>query len=151
MPGAGRVYRNLIPASLGEKLESAMIHSEPKYLELTPEMKQRLDRFRDEHKNDEFGGVGSRIIFEDERIRAWELVLEPGEASDLHRHEHDYYLAIFEGDLVAGVTPPGSPIDSFVGIVPEVGNFVSIPRGGVEWAYNVGKKTYREVIFEMKS
>jgi len=128
-----------------------MIHSEPQYLELTTEMKERLDRFRDAHKDDEFGGVGGRIIFEDERIRAWELVLEPGEASDLHRHEYDYYLAIFEGDLVAGVTPPGSPIDSFVGVVPEIGNFVSIPRGGVEWAYNVGEKTYREVIFEIKS
>jgi hypothetical protein len=127
-----------------------MIHSEPRYLELTPEMKERLERFRDEHANDEIGGVGSRIIFEDDRIRAWELVLEPGEASDLHRHEYDYYLAIFEGDLVAGVTPAGSPYDSFVGIVPEMGNFVSIPKGGVEWAYNVGKKTYREVILEMK-
>lgn len=127
-----------------------MIHSEPQYLELTPEMKERLDRFRDEHLNDPMGGVGTRIIFEDDRVRAWELVLEPGEASDLHRHEYDYYLAIFEGDLVAGVTLPDNPLESFVGIVPENGNFVSIPKGGVEWAYNVGQKTYREVIFELK-
>jgi len=127
-----------------------MIYSEPQYLELTPEMKTRLDQFRDEHLGAELGGVGSRIIYEDDRIRAWELILEPGEASDLHHHELDYYLAIFEGDLVAGVTLPDNPIESFVGIVPPEGNFVGIPKGGVEWAYNVGEKTYREVIFELK-
>ena len=128
-----------------------MIHSEPRYLDITPEMKERLDRFRDEHKDDPIGGVGSRIIFEDERIRAWQPTLEPGEASDLHRHDHDYYLAIFEGDIIAGVTLPDSPIDSFVGIVPEHGNTVGVPKGGVEWAYNVGEQTYYEFLIELKN
>lgn len=127
-----------------------MKHSEPVYAEPTPEMQARLDRFRAEHSGDPLGGVGSRVLFEDERVRVWELILEPGEASALHRHEHDYYLAIFEGDLVAGVTPEGSEIPSFVGVVPPEGNLVGIPKGGLEWAYNVGEKTYRELIFELK-
>ena len=127
-----------------------MIHSTPRFAELSPEMKDRLDRFRDSHKDAELGGVGGRVLFEDERVRIWELILEPGEAGDLHRHDHDYYLAIFEGDFVAGVTPEGSAIDSFVGIVPAEGNVVSVPKGGLEWAYNVGDKTYRELIFELK-
>jgi quercetin dioxygenase-like cupin family protein len=128
-----------------------MIHTEPQYAELTPEMKDRLDRFREEHKDDELGGVGSRVLFEDNQVRIWELILEPGEASDLHRHDHDYYLTIFEGDFVAGVTPEGSKIDSFVGIVPADGNVVGIPKGETEWAYNVGNKTYRELIIELKN
>lgn len=128
-----------------------MIHSEPQYAELTPEMKSRLLRFREAHKGDALGGVGSRILFEDEKVRIWELILEPGEASDLHRHDHDYYLTIFEGDFVAGVTPEGSPVEPFVGIVPAEGNVVGIPKGGVEWAYNVGNKTYRELIIELKN
>ena len=127
-----------------------MIHSTPRFADLSPEMKDRLDRFRDAHKDAELGGVGGQILFEDERVRIWELILEPGEASDLHRHDHDYYLTIFEGDLVAGVTPEGSGVDSFVGIVPPDGNVVGIPKGGLEWAYNVGDKTYRELIFELK-
>jgi hypothetical protein len=127
-----------------------MLATPPRYLDLTPEMKARLDRFRDEHADAPLGGVGSRVIFEDDRVRMWELVLQPGEASDLHRHDHDYYLIIFEGDLVAGVTPKGSPVDSFVGIVPEEGNTVAIPKGATEWAYNVGEKVYREVIVELK-
>ena len=127
-----------------------MLATAPEFIDLTPEMKARLDRFRDEHKDDALGGVGGRVILEDDRVRIWELTLEPGEASALHRHDHDYYLIIMEGDYVAGVTPPGSPVESFVGKVPEAGNTVAIPKGGLEWAYNVGDKTYREFIVELK-
>ena len=127
-----------------------MIATPPVFADLTPEMKARLDRFRDEHAKDPIGGVGGRILLEDENVRIWELILEPGEASDLNKHEHDYYLVIFEGDYVAGVTPKGSPVDSFVGVVPKQGNTVAIPKGGLEWAYNVGQKRYREIIVELK-
>jgi len=127
-----------------------MIATPPEFADLTPEMKARLDRFRDEHSNDEPGRIGGRILLEDEKVRIWELILEPGEASDLHKHEHDYYLVIFEGDYVAGVTPRGGPVDSFVGVVPKNGNTVAIPKGGLEWAYNVGQKRYREIIVELK-
>jgi len=128
-----------------------MIATPPVFAKLTPEMKERLDRFRDEHANEKIGGVGGRILLEDEKVRIWELILEPGEASDLHKHEHDYYLVIFEGDYVAGVSPKGGPVDSFVGVVPKEGNTVAIPKGGLEWAYNVGQKRYREIIVELKN
>jgi hypothetical protein len=127
-----------------------MLATTPEFIELTPEMKDRLDRFRDEHEGEPIGNVGGRVIFEDERVRMWELILEPGEASDLHRHDLDYYLIILEGDYVAGVSPKGTGVNSFVGKVPEAGNTVSIRKGGTEWAYNVGEKTYREFIVEMK-
>lgn len=127
-----------------------MLATAPVFIDLTPEMKARLDKFRDEHEGDPLGNVGGRIIFEDDRVRMWELILEPGEASDFHRHDYDYYLIIFEGDYVAGVTPKESSVESFVGKVPEAGNTVSIPKGGIEWAYNVGEQTYREVIVELK-
>jgi len=127
-----------------------MIATPPEFIELTPSMQERLDRFAEEHADDPVGNVGGTVIFEDDRVRMWELVLEPGEASDLHRHELDYYLIIFEGDYVAGVTGPGTPTPSFVGKVPVAGNTVSIPKGGFEWAYNVGEKAYREVIVEIK-
>ncbi len=128
-----------------------MIYSEPQYAEITPEMKARLDQFRDEHKDDEIGGVGSRVLFEDDNVRIWDMKLEPGEASALHRHDHDYYLIILQGDLVAGVMPEGGPMDAFVGIVPPEGNTVFVPKGGVEWAYNVGEKTYYEFLVELKN
>jgi len=119
--------------------------------ELTPEMRERLDRVRDEHEDDPVGNVADRILFEDDAVRIWEMKLEPGEASDLHVHEHDYYLIILSGDLVAGVTPRDFPADSFVGVVPPEGNTVPVPKGGKEWAYNVGEKTYYEFLIELKN
>jgi len=127
-----------------------MIATTPEFIDLTPEMKQRLDRFRDEHKDEPVGNVGGRVILEDDRVKIWELTLEPGEASDLHRHDYDYYLLILEGDYVAGVSPEGSGVESFVGKVPDAGNTVRIGKGATEWAYNVGDKTYREFIVELK-
>ena len=91
------------------------------------------------------------MLFEDDNVRIWEMKLEPGEWSDLHHHEHDYYLVVFSGDRVAGVPPKGNPMEPFVGLIPEKGNTVPVPKGGTEWAWNVGEKTYHEVLIELKN
>ena len=127
-----------------------MFHTGPEFLELTPEWNARLDAFAAEHAGEEPGGVADHVLFEDDRVRIWEMKLAPGEYSALHHHEHDYYLIILSGDRVAGVMPPGSGMDSFVGVVPASGNTVGIPRGGLEWAWNVGEQTYHEFLVELK-
>ncbi len=127
-----------------------MRYTEPEYAEITPELQKKIDEFKAKHKDDPVGDVADHVLFEDDNVRIWEMKLQPGEASDLHHHEHDYYLVIFSGDLVAGVTPDGSPVPSFVGKVPANGNTVGVPKGGTEWAYNVGKEVYHEVLIELK-
>ena len=37
----------------------------------------------------ELGDVGTAVLFENERIKVWEMDLQPGEESDLHRHDRD--------------------------------------------------------------
>jgi hypothetical protein len=128
-----------------------MRHTEPEYAEITPELRERLEKFREEHADDPMGNVGTKLLFEDERVRIWEMVLEPGEHSDLHHHEHDYYLCISGGDLVAGIPPRDSGMDPFVGRIPPQGNTVPVPKGGTEWALNVGDQTYREILIELKT
>jgi mannose-6-phosphate isomerase-like protein (cupin superfamily) len=127
-----------------------MRHTEPEYAEITPDLRERLEKFREEHKNDKVGNVGTVLLYEDDDVRIWEMNLEPGESSDLHHHECDYFLVIDSGDLVAGVMPKGGPMDFFVGKVPPQGNTVRVPKGNTEWAVNVGKKTYHEVLIELK-
>ena len=127
-----------------------MRHSEPEYVEITPEIRERLEKFREEHADDPMGNVGTELLFEDEHVRIWEMKLEPGEHSDLHHHEHEYYLVIFSGDLVAGVPPKGGPMDFFVGRIPPNGNTVRVPKGNTEWAVNIGEKRYHEVLVELK-
>ena len=38
----------------------------------------------------ELGDIGTEILFENDRIRVWDMVLEPGESSRMHRHLQDY-------------------------------------------------------------
>ena len=127
-----------------------MRHTEPQYAEITPELRERLEKFRTEHASDPIGDVGDHVLFEDDDVRIWEMKLEPGEHSDLHHHKHEYYLVIFSGDLVAGIPPKDSPMDFFVGVVPPQGNTVHVPKGGTEWALNVGQQTYHEILIELK-
>ena len=127
-----------------------MRHTEPDLIDMPPEMKERLLAFREAHHGESLGPVANTVIFEDDRLRVWEMVLEPGDRSALHHHEHDYYLAILSGDQIAGIPPKDSGQDPFLCVVPEDGNFVPIPKGGTEWAFNVGTKTYREILIELK-
>lgn len=124
--------------------------TEPEYVALTPELRERLERFREEHAGDPVGNVGSRLLLEDDAVRIWEMELAPGEHSDLHHHAVDYYLVIKKGDLIAGVPPVESGIDPFVARLPPQGNTVRVPRGGTEWAVNVGRETYYEILIELK-
>jgi hypothetical protein len=41
-------------------------------------------------------------------------------------------------------------MDPFVARIPAGGNTVRIPKGGIEWAVNVGEQTYSEVLIELK-
>ena len=36
------------------------------------------------------GDVGSYMVFENDKIMIWELVLEPGQQTACHTHRHDY-------------------------------------------------------------
>jgi len=127
-----------------------MRHTEPQFAEITPELRERLEKFRAEHADDPVGQVADRVLWEDDDVRIWEMTLEPGEHTDLHHHGHDYYLVILSGDRVAGIPPADSGMDFFVGVIPPEGNTVRVPKGGTEWALNVGEKTYHEILVELK-
>jgi hypothetical protein len=125
--------------------------ADPEYIEPTPQLRARLEQFREDHEGDPVGDIATRVLFEDDRVRIWELHLEPGEASDLHHHDNDYYLVIQQGDLIAGIPPKSSGIDPFVARIPPEGNTVAVSGGGTEWALNVGQQPYYEVLIELKS
>jgi hypothetical protein len=127
-----------------------MFHTPPEFAPLTPELRDRIEKFREQHAGDPIGKVANHVLFEDDNLRIWEMKLAPGEHSDLHHHAHPYYLVVFSGDLVAGIPPKGSPVEPFVGVIPPNGNTVAVPKGGTEWALNVGKKTYHEILIELK-
>jgi quercetin dioxygenase-like cupin family protein len=36
--------------------------------------------------------VGSSVVFENDRVRVWEMTLAPGEHCDYHQHHHDHVI-----------------------------------------------------------
>jgi hypothetical protein len=98
------------------------------------------------------GNVGTRLIFENERVRVWELDLEPGAKSAVHRHDLDYLIVQIEGDRIAAVPEPDSAgqYTKYIEVAAEPGKVTYLTRGGIETAVNVGKRRYREILIELK-
>jgi len=100
----------------------------------------------------QLGDVGTRLLFENDRVKAWELKLEPGQDSDIHRHELDHLLIQLSGDKVAVIpeADTAGPYKDYLEADVIPGMTVFVPRGGVETARNTGTQPYREIIIELK-
>ena len=100
----------------------------------------------------ELGGVGTGVLFENDRVRIWELRLGPGEKSDVHEHELDHILVLVSGDRIAVEPEPDTEGPYTKRIEADVvpGAAVFVARGGVETACNIGQEPYVEVIVELK-
>jgi hypothetical protein len=98
------------------------------------------------------GGVGTRVVYEDGRVRVWQLELAPGEDSAIHRHELDHLLIQVTGDRIAVIPEPDTegPYRDYLEAEVVPGAVVHVPRGGVETARNTGGARYLEVIVELK-
>jgi hypothetical protein len=101
------------------------------------------------------GGVGTNMLFENDRVRVWELRLAPGEHTDLHHHQLDYLIVQIAGDRVGAEVQPDSPDSLGLAgtrfITPvRPGLVVHVPRGGLETAFNPGRQHYHEVLVELK-
>ena len=98
------------------------------------------------------GPMGDKIIFENDRVRIWELVIPPGGDSNMHVHDLDYILVQLDGDRVAAVPEPDtqSPYNEYMEADVVPGQVIYIERGGVEIARNIGEVPYSEIIIELK-
>jgi hypothetical protein len=98
------------------------------------------------------GDVATQVIFENEKVRIWEMRLAPGEKGPVHRHDLDYILVLLEGDKIRSISEPDTrgpyPGITEANVVP--GMTIYVEKGGVETAENHGKKPYREILIELK-
>ena len=99
-----------------------------------------------------FGNVATRLLFENDRVRVWEMDLAPGERSATHRHDLDYVLVQLEGDRIAADFEPDTAgaLQGHVEGTVELGKTRFFARGGIETADNVGTRRYREILIELK-
>ncbi|MFP6693343.1 MAG: hypothetical protein VB875_10020 [Pirellulales bacterium] len=93
--------------------------------------------------------IGTRLLFENDRVRVWDLQLAPGESIGLHRHNADYlYIVIGDGSL-QGVDADGSRRPPQARSDGEV-VFRDIEGEDVHGAINVGTNPWRNIIVELK-
>jgi hypothetical protein len=98
------------------------------------------------------GDVGTEIVFENDRVRIWQLRLAPGERSAIHRHEMDNVLIQISGDRIAAEPEADTqgPYRDYIAADLIPGAAIFVERGGIETAVNIGKEPYLEVIVELK-
>ena len=98
------------------------------------------------------GDIGTEVVYEDDRVRVWQLRLQPGERSAIHRHEHDHLLIQVAGDRIAAFPEPDTqgPYKDHIEAAVVPGAVVAVTKGGIETAVNVGEAPYLEVIVELK-
>lgn len=91
--------------------------------------------------------IGTELVFEDEHVRVWRIVLEPGEEAEFHTHHLDYTAISIEGDRIARVNGDGT-VDQ---ITVRPGAFTrwhqSTRQHGLR---NVGSRRFANVIVEVK-
>ena len=98
------------------------------------------------------GEIATRVLFENERVRIWEMRMPPGETGPAHRHDLDHLLIQISGDRMAVLPEPDSqgPYREYLEAQVVPGQSIFVRRGGVERAKNIGREAYHEILIELK-
>lgn len=99
--------------------------------------------------DDTMGAVGDRVLFENEHVRVWENVLEPGEESPVHRHDYDYLAIDVEGDRVVHNPVKDGEFPRMEHALTAPGSFMHLRGGTTETAINTGSRRFRTILVEL--
>ncbi len=92
--------------------------------------------------------VGTKLLFENDRVRVWDLQLAPGESTGLHRHRSDFlYVVIGDGEFQTGFAdgsrdPARKMADGDV-------RFREVGTGIVHEGINIGASPWRNIVVEL--
>lgn len=96
--------------------------------------------------------VGTRLMFENERVRVWDFALAPGETMPRHIHRNDFFFLVAQGGRLRIVDPdnPGDFRD--VEYHDDQITFIEAgPDGQIHNPHtNVGDAPYRNYVIELK-
>jgi hypothetical protein len=96
--------------------------------------------------------VGTRVLFENERVRVWDLALAPGESLEKHIHRLNYFYIVESGGLIR-FTDPDNPADTRdVQFQDDQVTFRAVDGGGKvdNRLTNIGAKRHRNYVIELK-
>ena len=95
----------------------------------------------------ELGDVGTHFLYENDHVKAWNLILEPGQSSPWHHHTMHYLFVVTEpGSLRAEYDNGSSSVGEYT-----LGQVVMGQKDSVHRVTNVGSARYSNAIVELKS
>ena len=94
----------------------------------------------------ELGDVGTHFQYENEHVKAWNLVLEPGQASPWHHHTMHYLFIITEPGTLRAEFDDGTSSERYY----ELGEVVTGQKDSIHRVINVGDARYSNAIVELK-
>jgi len=89
--------------------------------------------------------VGTKLVYENERVKVWEFTLASGDVFPEHTHELDYFFYVIEGSTFE-VTRK-SRVDT---VSLDEGKVYFRVKGDTHSARNLGPTRYHEVLVELK-
>jgi len=107
-------------------------------------------------------GVGTQVVFEDDKIKVWEFILEPGEQTPVHTHELEYIFYVIDGTTLEVFDADDKPLTP---LELADGDVIALRMEGDELvvigdealrvpvthsARNAGPNRYREILIEKK-
>jgi hypothetical protein len=96
--------------------------------------------------------VGTRVMFENERVRVWDLALAPGESLAKHLHQRDYFFIVQSGGLIRFADPDNPSDYHDVQFEDDQVTFRAVGREGKvdNRLTNIGTKPHRNFVIELK-
>ena len=101
----------------------------------------------------ELGPIATKLLFEDERVRVWDQLIEPGATTGAHHHALPYALVTVEGSTLDVLPVPGHPMahgDETMTVDLEDRTAGILEAGSYEEAINKGDRPYRAILVEFK-
>lgn len=96
--------------------------------------------------------VGTKLLFENDRVRVWDLALTPGESLPKHIHRSDYLFIVSSGGDLQHVDRENPANDQDVHYHDGQVVFLEAGDGIVHnRLVNVGTTPYRNFVIELKS
>ena len=107
-------------------------------------------------------GVGTKVVYEDDKIKVWEFELAPGERTPLHTHELEYMFYVINGTTLEVFDADNRQLPSLelnngdvVSLRTEEDDLVVVGDESLRVpvthsARNGGTEVYREILVEKK-
>ena len=92
------------------------------------------------------GDVGTNFQFEDDDVKVWDLVLEPGQSSDWHHHTRRYLFIVTRAGTLKTEHDDGSTTVTEL----RLGQVVRGHKDAVRRVTNVGDALYSNAIIELQ-